>query len=427
MKQNKGVYLDIAKKIGYHLCSTSYVSGNRCNWIGKSTEESLSSMLIRISAKALGADVYEGTSGIAFFLAYLSTICREIDGFYITSFRGMNQALSRIESISNPTAFGFYTGKVGVCYAATKVGRMLNEESLCEKALGILLNRCEIESTAEHYIDLMSGNAGAIPALLDLSKEFDEPKFKIWAQALADELISLATKDSTGWSWDPKLSGLSDTQRNLTGISHGTAGFAYGLLELFNGTNDSRYLHASECAFDYENHWYSSEYGNWPDFRSTAIMGGVQSSNRIYSNGWCHGAPGIALSRLRAYEILKDQIHLKYALVGLSTAKKRINEAGNNFTTGDNFSLCHGLAGISELMIYASEVTNDTSYKVVAERIADLGVDSYGRDVRLWPCGTQYGQTPGLMVGLAGIGNFYLDMILENKRKERSTLLLPFN
>ena len=44
----------------------------------------------------------------------------------------------------------------------------------------------------------------------------------------------------------------------------------------------------------------------------------------------------------------------------------------------------------------------------LALRVAQFGLDRYAADVRSWPCGTNGGQTPGLMLGLAGIGLFYL-------------------
>jgi hypothetical protein len=42
--------------------------------------------------------------------------------------------------------------------------------------------------------------------------------------------------------------------------------------------------------------------------------------------------------------------------------------------------------------------------------VAAAGIHRYGTEERPWPCGVGEGETPGLMVGLAGIGHFYLRM-----------------
>jgi lantibiotic modifying enzyme len=77
-------------------------------------------------------------------------------------------------------------------------------------------------------------------------------------------------------------------------------------------------------------------------------------------------------------------------------------------TRDANFCLCHGLAGNAEILLHASsDATNDESkaYRDIAEEVA----------VRCMEYGPESGgdwrgciDTPGLMVGWAGIGSFYL-------------------
>jgi hypothetical protein len=44
----------------------------------------------------------------------------------------------------------------------------------------------------------------------------------------------------------------------------------------------------------------------------------------------------------------------------------------------------------------------------MAHEVGDVGIESYAAKDLPWPCGTHEGETASLMLGLAGIGYFYL-------------------
>ena len=66
-----------------------------------------------------------------------------------------------------------------------------------------------------------------------------------------------------------------------------------------------------------ENHWFSEKDNNWPDFRtnsqSTYEDGDDYEDDDAfrYAIAWCHGSPGIGLSRLYAYKILKKEEYMR--------------------------------------------------------------------------------------------------------------------
>jgi hypothetical protein len=68
------------------------------------------------------------------------------------------------------------------------------------------------------------------------------------------------------------------------------------------------------------------------------------------------------------------------------------------------------LAGSAEVLLDArralGEARADPSRLV--EAVARAGIGRYGEQGLAWPCGVGAGETPGLMLGLAGIGRFYL-------------------
>jgi lantibiotic modifying enzyme len=229
--------------------------------------------------------------------------------------------------------------------------------------------------------------------MLALSDLLDDPSLLASAEAYGDELIDRAEESSDGWSW---ASPGNPTSRNLTGFSHGVAGIAVALLELHRATGARRFADAAARGLDYERATFSPDVGNWPDFREHA--GG--SRQRSFAAFWCHGAPGIGLSRLRAAELglgngngagdeTRAALATTRAFVDRDLAHGRAN-----------LSLCHGLCGNAEILAEAGD-------QGPANAVARHGRHAYEPDGS-WPCGMPTGQTPSLMVGLAGIGHFYL-------------------
>ena len=134
---------------------------------------------------------------------------------------------------------------------------------------------------------------------------------------------------------------------------------------------------------------------------------------------WCHGAPGIGLSRVRAYALTKDETYRREAEAAISGTYRPLAMPA----AADNFSLCHGLGGNAELFILAADVLGDERYRSVAESVGDRGLQGIHLPRNPWPCGVlSGGETPNLMLGLAGIGHFYLR--LYDSRAVPSVLLI---
>src|SRR5262249_35833084 len=125
-----------------------------------------------------------------------------------------------------------------------------------------------------------------------------------------------------------------------------------------------------------------------------------------YSVAWCHGAPGIGLSRLRAYSILEDQSCLAEAEIAVTTTTQLLREPA---LRNQNYSLCHGAGGNAELLLAVAEMLDRPALRTTAEDVGWYGIETYLKVRRSWPCGVvPGGETPNLMLGLAGIGHFYL-------------------
>lgn len=123
---------------------------------------------------------------------------------------------------------------------------------------------------------------------------------------------------------------------------------------------------------------------------------------------WCHGTPGIALARLRAYEMTGDERYEADAIAALKTTQGSIESALDSWA--GNFSLCHGLAGNAEVLIYSAEILSAEREENIATvlAVARTGVERYAANNSQWTCGSHTGETPNLMLGTAGIGHYYL-------------------
>ena len=161
------------------------------------------------------------------------------------------------------------------------------------------------------------------------------------------------------------------------------------------GGSRQTFKEAGLAAFAYERRWYSAAQANWPDFRRSG--GGRSRIAQQFSTAWCHGAPGIALSRLRAMQLaptpeIASELHA--ALGTTSQATAAMLDA-----PGTSFCLCHGLAGNAEVLNLCA---NGTAPSLVWR------VATHCRRTSVAERAPSPDASPGLMLGRSGIGLFYL-------------------
>jgi lantibiotic modifying enzyme len=398
-------YLDVAHSLGRQLAKTAIWHEDRCNWVG---QRSIGDGRARGPAilAALGPDLYGGTSGIALFLAELHAATGDMV-VRQTALGAIRQALSRVaDGTTNATVgSGLYEGRVGIALAAAQVGVSLRQGHLLDQAAALAASpRPPDRGRGEDPgFDLMSGRAGSVVGLLVLRQLMDDDSLLEKAVGFADDLLATARKDDRWYTWSPAK---AVAKRPLTGLPHGAAGVGYALLELAAITGEARYRAAAELAFAYERSLFDATEQNWPDFRQ--VSGHRSRRTHSFATQWCHGAPGIALSRLRAHHVYNDETCRVEAVAGLATTHKMVGITLS--TRRGNYSLCHGLAGNAEVLLQAAEILGSgwAPDRALAIDVAEAGIERFAGPDRPWPCGVHQGVTPNLMVGLAGIGYFYL-------------------
>jgi lantibiotic biosynthesis protein len=403
-------HLEAAVGIGDRLVAEAIWHEGRCNWVGASPQEGPGGSLA-ITYSALGPDLYGGTSGVALFLAELYRATGERD-LKRTARGALRQALSSSTELPEGVRPSLYGGGLGIALAAALLGRIFDDEEAISGALWL----ADVEPQPGGEWDLMGGDAGTILALLALGGLLGEEEgMRSRAIQFGANLLAGASAEEGILSWSSP--GLSGTP-SLTGLSHGASGCGLAFLELWQQTGEPSFLAAAQGAFAYERTLFDPQAANWPDLRNETpgVLG-----RRSFVSLWCHGAPGISLARLRALELgdgngpLRDE-----ALSALATTRRAVE---TELAQGGNFSLCHGMAGNAEILREGALALGEERAKddALALQVAEEGIERYGAPGHPWPCGTFEGETPGLFLGLAGIGRFYLRL----HQPELPSLLAP--
>lgn len=363
-------------------------------------------------------NLYVGTAGVALFLGELGRLTGD-PRILTIAIEAIRWALEPAHA-KVPNDFGLFAGRVGIAYAAHRVGTVANCEELCDASRAIVSGLAGKAHT-DQGLDVIGGAAGAIPALLSLSCFDGFEDACPLAVALGDRLIERAHKTPDGWSWG---SG-SHALRDLTGYAHGAAGCGLALLEVAAATGDSRYEYAGHQAFRYERGFFDPIQDNWFDLRISQLTllfyDGKKDEvkDRVMSGeeftwppghsmtAWCHGAPGIGLTRLRAYELFPYEETWSEVEAAVRHTSRAILSRSD-----PNASLCHGSSGNSELLIVAAQATQNASLRRIAEDCLTETVERLEKAGGHWKTGYKGGRAhPSLMLGDAGIGHLLLRLV----------------
>lgn len=396
--------LTAAHQIGIELVRTAVWHTEQCTWFGYFADRPDGDELKQGVYSTLGTNLYTGTAGVAHFLTelYRATGDEEIRN---TALGSMKHSL--FQSEHSPADHSLFTGSAGIAWSGAYLGEVLESDELADHSLR-LARTIASPQVLDGEFDIMSGDAGTIIALLSLWDIYKEDFLVTGAIRFGDHLLQSARTERGGYAWRSK----HDRQHpSLAGLSHGAAGVAWALAELYDVVGDKRYSSACLRAVEYERSWFDADIGNWPDLRHAPSRTRTHSQETPlpFASYWCHGAPGIALSRIRAHEVLGDEVYRDDALTALSTtdsaAKQMIDQRISDF------SLCHGLAGMGLILLHGSNwrsVNAPGRFRSTAQMIARTGIRTYGGSKASWPGGAGPGGNPSLMLGLAGIGYFLL-------------------
>lgn len=411
-------FLEAARRIGERVAATAeWTSDTAATWTVMSPDRDRPELRVAKPATASGT-LYEGTSGIALFLAQLWAATGKSDDTLLkTAIGGVQYALD--EAAELPAAsYGFHGGRVGIAYAAAVLGRLADRPELLRAAQEVLEGAAGHEDE-DRGLDVIGGGGGAIQALVAMAPWLPDPEVAMtMARRLGDHLIAAADHEPDGWCWGTMR---GSAVRHLCGYAHGSAGVGHALLELYLATGDSRYRYAMEQAFLYESAFFDPESSNWPDLRHgelgeylyagrteelrQRLLAGddLPPQQARYMSAWCHGGPGIGLSRLRAWQALGEEAYLADARAAIRATLASLED------TRMNYSLCHGRGGNAETLMVGAQVLGEPGLLERPREVAVEGWRQYEANGVRWSCGTMQGAPdPGLLLGESGIGYFLL-------------------
>jgi len=410
-------FLDAALGIARTLCAAAWWDdeGRECNWLGRADREGIVPGSITPAIGALEADLYRGSTGVALFLTEIAGETGDVE-CRRTALGGLRRSIRILlgRPLERASPLSFFLGHLGAAWVAHRAiataPPALDDAPDLEEGYERLLAAARAAFSEPHPLDLLGGNAGAIPALLCLAHRGPESGRTVARDLALDcglELARLAVHNGPFAVWPgatvagPAAAPGSSESPLLTGLSHGASGLALALLEIHAETGETTPRDLARGTFAYEDQFWSAADGNWRDAREAMAAGGYQTA-------WCHGAPGIALARLRAMALDSERAEAHAATARLALATTRSALERNLAGPRQDATLCHGLTGLAEILALGAARLGDADLRAVAENSArELIRRHAGRGD--WPSGVPSGGwSPALMLGTAGIGLHFL-------------------
>jgi type 2 lantibiotic biosynthesis protein LanM len=344
----------------------------------------------------LGPQLYGGVTGVVLFLAALQHVTGE-DGqreVLLEVLEPVRRPLLQLASDPEgarqvPAGLGGFAGLGAYIYGFLLLGRWLGLPELRDEAAAVATLLTPERIAADEGLDVLGGCAGAVLALLHLdratrgaSRGGATPLERAVAcgEHLLDRRVSV---DGRPRAWP------ANGQPPACSFAHGATGIACALLRLYERTGEARFRKAAEEGLAYERLFYDSERGNWrvPSLPEPSFI-----------TSWCHGAPGIALGRLRMLGLF-DGPEDRRELRGALEATLQSPEAARDF-------LCCGDMGKADVLLDAYEILGEERLLAAAGRIAARVVarsrDAGGSYRWFAPGDDRF--SPSFFRGAAGVG-----------------------
>lgn len=371
-------------------------------------------------------DMYTGVAGIALF--FLELYKHTGEKKYLST---ATEAMRWVEHYCTEKPsdnYAFYTGRSGVAYAFLQFYRFTNDKKYLETALKIIKDCQNFFRMNPVPDDVVNGIAGTLLVLLHLHAATNEKELLKDIVFFVEHLMKRACLGRVGIYWDRS----GNVAKGLCGFSHGAGGIGFVFLELANYFDNKGFYWMAEEAFAYENSLFDNGMGNWPDLRKGMYYEQDFIDNReafvkkdmdFFTKGkdfiaWCHGAPGIGLSRIRAHELTGKTEYKKQ----LEAAVNKTIRHAEHSNEESSFIQCHGTGGNADLLIEAYLQYGDQRYWSVAETVAEKALaakEKYKSYLSgFWAAGRE--EDSSLFMGKAGVGYFYLRML--DPRKTSSLL-----
>lgn len=384
---DRRVFGDRANAIADHLRTVAITDTNSAAWL--SLDWLQDSTVCQLAP--LGADLYNGATGVAVFLAAHARVSS--DPASATLALGALAALRGDLLSANAgrtvraMGVGGATGLGSVIYGFTVIAQLLRDRALAEDAVKIA-SLCSQEAIeASPSIDLMDGTAGA---LLGLSK--------LYGLTGASEVL-----EPIEWCGRQLLQSSPDEGAKVmaAGLSHGPAGVALALATLATHFPRLGGRSAEDAAFSWvrhENKVFCEARQAWPDARAQTL-----DEDSFWPCQWCHGAAGIGLARVAMAERLRYTPKHQRSVALSKDVARAVSFTMKSWPYASDSLCCGSLSGI-ELLAEAGRISGQPDLSDVAtQRMLEVTLEADSEGDFLWEIGTR-AVNVGLYRGVAGVG-----------------------
>jgi len=342
----------------------------------------------------LGPDLYNGTSGIALFLAAhaAATGAKTSSELALAAVARLRKNLSGRSAarLARALGIGGATGLGSVVYAFSVLAKCLGDGDLLVDADAAVKLFTDELIAADKQLDVMGGSAGAILSLLRLYRDTQSAFVLGRAVKCGEHLLAQSRIGAEGRrTWAGQGSGAKVPAHGLNGMSHGAAGFAYALAALAGATGRDDFAAAAAECVAFEDSTYDAVRHNWPDLRAAETHWPCQ---------WCHGAPGIGLARIGAKkrgvkEVAQSAADIVNAADGVAQS-----------SSGGVDTLCCGTLGRVEFLCEAADTLGRSDLRDrAARRLTTVMQHAAATGDYRWNAGKRQFNL-GLFRGLAGVG-----------------------
>lgn len=388
--------LDEAFRLGHELWGESIPDRRgQPEWLGIDLEDDCQSFQFGL----IGHSLYSGTTGLALLFARLAMVA-DVQESALWLQRASACLAGLLQLADEPRSERLYRLVRDQGYGITGTGGMLLALQLlqqggldgAEAVAHRLIDQLRPERLqADEVLDLVGGISGLLGPLLNSS----HPRARELALVCGEHLLHQQGEDG---GWRQASPAASAGRPALTGLSHGAAGIAAALARLAAVSGDSRFAAAVARAVAYERSVFNPVHANWPDFRFTD-----QPDQFMWS--WCHGAPGILLSRLVLQQAgLADPECGREQQRARSSSLKALHRAAMDHRDAPAHHLCCGILGISStLRVDAAGHSLDLDPGVVQAESATVFQARKQGGYTLFSIETGSLNLPGLFTGKAGV------------------------
>jgi serine/threonine protein kinase len=343
---------------------------------------------------------YKGIAGISYLVATAKISGFNVDSCLLPYYASWQYMQAKYLNFTNTQNFGLYSGSAGIALAIKEgISAGLLSNSIY---LPFLEGAFEFQ---ENSIDLANGVAGQSISLLNcasnLGKSFCQPLLN----RNVEFLLSRQLNDGSWNNYDYQM----QKKDSPIGFAHGTAGILCFLIvyshyekqdKILNAIkNGMRWLIKKADAKAGLYHWKISSKSKTMDEWNTNV-----------------GSPGVALTFIKAYELLKDstyKIVAEKALKSLPEEPVYIDYAQSN-----------GLAGLGEIYLEAARIFKSEEWQKRANWIAMLFANTFlieNEKLGYWSMSIFPDIEPDLMTGMSGILHFLIRM---QTNKENGHIIL---